>query len=410
MGIRQKKILYGIMICCMIVFGVFGTSDLVQDSDRETKNTEISSDIPHIHYSENAITGEDIATNGMDKPAKTVLDLRLEKLVSAMTLEEKLGQMFFIKNDGRFDADELSHYPAGGIILFAGDFRGETSESLTSKIEQFQAVSTYPLLIGTDEEGGSVVRVSQYSALSSNIFESPRVLYERGGFDAVKEDAKNKSRLLLSYGINVNFAPVCDLSGQPGEFMYLRSFGKDAASTSEYVRTVVSVMKEQKIGSVLKHFPGYGDNGDTHTSIIRDTRTYEQLETNDFLPFNAGMEAGADCILVSHNIVCALDDELPASISPKVHEVIREKLGFDGVIITDDLMMAGVADMYDEGELAVRAIKAGNDMLLSTSYRSQMEAVVQAAKDGELDEEQINESVLRILKWKYKLGLDVFRE
>ena len=408
MGIRKKKILYAIMVVCMIVFGIFGTSGLIGDSGRNTDGSESASGTEEPQTEDIPVTSEDDATTEESLSEKTVLDVRLEQLVDTMTTEEKVGQLFFIKNDGRFKAEELTRYPAGGIILFAGDFRGETAETLTDKLQGFQEASTYPLLIGTDEEGGSVVRVSQYRALADGTFLSPRGLYNQGGFDAIREDTEAKSELLLSYGINVNFAPVCDLSENPGDFMYSRSFSGDAEETAEYVKTVVSVMKDKKIGSVLKHFPGYGENGDTHTNIIKDNRTYEQFVKNDFIPFEAGIDAGADCVLVSHNIICAIDDEKPASLSEKVHAELRETLGFDGVIITDDLMMTGVSGVYDEGEAAVQAVKAGNDMILSTSYRVQMEAVLQAVQDGEIDESRIDASVVRILKWKYKLGLDVF--
>ncbi len=410
MGIRKKKIIYGFLIFVMIIFGIFGTSGLTRDGERRTDGSGQDRNTGDAQSEQTMTATNSDARKEETGLATTVLDIRLEQLVATMTPEEKIGQLFFIKNDGRFGVDELAEYPAGGIILFAGDFRGESAESLTQKLQDFQSASKYPLLIGTDEEGGSVVRVSNYRALCDQTFPSPRALYEQGGMEAVREDTEVKSDMLLSYGINVNFAPVCDLSGNPNDFMYSRSFGGDAEDTAEYVETVVSVMKEKKIGSVLKHFPGYGSNGDTHTNIVEDTRAYEQFVTEDYIPFQAGMDAGADCVLVNHNIIRAMDDEKPASLSEKVHEELRETLGFDGVIITDDLMMAGISGTWNEGEAAVQAVKAGNDMILSTSYRTQMEAVLQAVQEGEIEETRIDESVVRILRWKYKLGLDIFDE
>ncbi|MGN0389462.1 MAG: glycoside hydrolase family 3 N-terminal domain-containing protein, partial [Wujia sp.] len=160
MGIRKKKILYAIMVVCMIVFGIFGTSGLIGDSGRNTDDSDSASGTEEPQSEDIPVTSEDDATTEESQPEKTVLDVRLEQLVDAMTLEEKVGQLFFIKNDGRFGTEELAQYPAGGIILFAGDFRDETADSLTDKLQGFQEASTYPLLIGTDEEGGSVVRVS----------------------------------------------------------------------------------------------------------------------------------------------------------------------------------------------------------------------------------------------------------
>ncbi|MBP3621734.1 MAG: beta-hexosaminidase [Lachnospiraceae bacterium] len=335
----------------------------------------------------------------------TSVDNKISDIIDSMTVEEKVAQLFFIKNDSRFDASVLEEYPVGGIILFSSDFAGETQDSLKEKLDSFQTNSDIPLLLGVDEEGGDVVRVSNYSALASDRFLSPRDLYNQGGYDAVLNDTIHKSELLLSYGINVNFAPVCDVSLEPTDYMYSRSFGVSAEATADYIDIVVGAMEEENMGSVLKHFPGYGSNGDTHTDVIRDTRSYEEFVQNDFLPFKAGIEQGADCVLVSHNIVECMDSEWPASLSSKVIDTLREELGFEGVVITDDLMMGGVSNYVSEEESAVRAIIAGNDMILSTNYQLQYQSVLDAVLDGTISEERIDESVRRILLWKYELGL-----
>lgn len=329
----------------------------------------------------------------------------INAIVEGMTLEEKAGQIFFIKNDGRFREDVLESYPVGGIILFDGDLRGKSAENLKDYLAAFQTSSTYPLLIGVDEEGGTVIRVSRYAALADSPFRSPRAVYAAGGYDAIMQDVEEKSELLLSYGINVNFAPVCDVTDNTGDFMYSRSFSGDADATSEYTRLVVAAMNDAGIGSVLKHFPGYGNNGDTHKNIVRDTRSYEEFEAVDLKPFIAGTEAGAQCILVSHNIVECMDAELPASLSYTVHDILRNEIGFGGVIITDDLMMAGVSNYVSADESAVQAVLAGNDMILSTCYEVQYRAVMDAVADGTITEERLEQSVRRILRWKYQLGI-----
>lgn len=329
----------------------------------------------------------------------------IDDIIENMTLEEKVGQMFFIKNDGRFKADVLDSYPAGGIILFDGDIKGKSAKNLTDSIEAFQNNSPYPLLIGVDEEGGSVVRLSKYSTYADSPFKSPRTIYNSGGMDAVRSDTVTKSRLLLSYGINVNFAPVCDVSGDSSDFIYSRSISGDVEIVSEFATMSVEVMKEEHIGSVLKHFPGYGNNGDTHTAVINDERDLNSFKETDFLPFEAGIAAGADCVLVNHNIVDCMEEGIPASLSYNVHSILRTELGFEGVIITDDLMMDGVSDYEDEAESAVSAVLAGNDMLLSTYYDVQYAAVLDAVKDGTISEERIETSVRRILKWKYNIGI-----
>ncbi|MGN6713163.1 glycoside hydrolase family 3 N-terminal domain-containing protein [Anaerocolumna jejuensis] len=332
-------------------------------------------------------------------------ETRATELVSDMTLAEKVGQMFFVrlrKDSGRKD---VTDYHLGGYILFGDDFKNETSTGIKKLLNSYQEASSIPMLIGVDEEGGTVNRLSKYPAFRSTPFESPMDLYKNGGFEAIQADTKEKAELLLGLGINVNLAPVGDVSTNPGDFIYKRSFGKDAEATSNYVRTVVLEMKQDKIGSVLKHFPGYGSNVDTHTGIATDTRKYDQFVKNDFLPFQAGIEAGADSILVSHNIVTSMDKDHPASLSPDVHDIIRDTLGFEGVIMTDDLSMDAIKDYTSNEKAAVLAIKAGNDLLIASDFDTQIPAVLDALKKGTLNEESIDASVIRILVWKLKLGL-----
>ena len=338
-------------------------------------------------------------------------ELMVYRLVEGMTIEEKVGQLFFIKDDGRFDYNILLDYPVGGIIMFKGDFVGKSKDELKKYISDFQENSDIPLLIGIDEEGGTVVRLSCYSELADYQFQSPKALYYShhevydGIHTCLKEDAEAKSELLKSYGINVNFAPVCDVATDPNDFMYKRAFGDDVDETCEYVEQMVSTMNDCDMGSVLKHFPGYGNNGDTHRAVVRDTRDYQEFVKVDFKPFEAGIESGAWCILVNHIIVEAFDKDMPASLSEEVHNILRERFEFGGVIITDDLMMGGVADMMDKGEAAVCAIKAGNDMILSTDYDVQYNAVLEAVQSGEITEGRLDQSVRRVLRWKIFLGI-----
>ena len=187
--------------------------------------------------------------------------------------------------------------------------------------------------------------------------------------------------------------------------MYDRSLGQDAETTAEYVREIVSLYGEEQMGCVLKHFPGYGNNVDTHTGVAVDERPYETFQKEDFLPFEAGVQAGAGCVLVSHNIVTCRDGEVPASLSPEWHRVLREELGFTGCIITDDLVMDAIQEYCDASSAAVQAVQAGTDLLCCSDYETQYPAVLAAVESGELSEERIEESALRVLRWKEELGL-----
>ena len=210
---------------------------------------------------------------------------------------------------------------------------------------------------------------------------------------------------MRSLDINLNLAPVCDVSQNPEDYIYPRTLGLDAEQTARYVQTVVSEMTAQGMGCVLKHFPGYGGSQDTHTAIARDDRPYEAFAQSDFLPFQAGIEAGAGMVLVSHNIVSCMDNQYPASLSPAVHNILREELGFQGVIVTDDLAMSGAEDFAGAEQAAVLAVLAGNDLLCCTDYQLQIPAVLQAVKDGTISLARIDQSVLRILELKVELGL-----
>lgn len=332
-------------------------------------------------------------------------DQIIEELLSAMTVEEKVGQMFFVRCPDTGAAEAVSEYKLGGYILFGRDFKNKTAEQVRNDISSYQSAAGVPLLIGTDEEGGTVVRASSNPNLFPHSGLSPQDLFAQGGMDAIIQDARQKSVTLLDLGVNVNLAPVADVSTDSNDFIYDRAFGQDAQATAEYVSNVVKTMDAQGIGSVLKHFPGYGNNVDTHTGVAIDERPYETFQTSDYLPFTAGIQAGADAVLVSHNVMTCVDDQLPASLSPAVHKELRETLGFQGVIMTDDLAMDAVAAYAGDQSPAVMAVKAGNDMIVTTDFQTQIPEVIQAVKSGEIDEEQIDQSVTRVLKWKYDLGL-----
>ena len=332
---------------------------------------------------------------------------RIWDLVSSMTLEEKVGQLFFVRCPADSAVEDVSTYHLGGYLLFGRDTKDKTANELIQTIQGYQDAAAIPLLIGVDEEGGTVVRVSSNPHLRSEKFASPQRLYALGGMDRVLTDTREKDILLRALGFNVNLAPVADVSTYPGDFIYDRAFGQDAAATSDYVSAVTGRMRADGMGSVLKHFPGYGDNADTHTGIAVDDRPYEDFVNSDFLPFLAGMAAGGDtaAVLVSHNIVECMDPDLPASLSPAVHRILRQDLGFDGVVMTDDLAMDAVGAYAGDGAVAVMALQAGNDMVVTTDYRSQIPKVLEAVENGSLEEAAIDAACRRVLRWKQALGL-----
>ncbi len=273
---------------------------------------------------------------------------RAEAETSQMTLEEKVGQLFFARVPETDAAADVSAYHLGGYILFGRDTNGKTANEIIQTINSYQEAASIPLLIGVDEEGGTVVRVSSNPNIRSEKFRSPHQLYAGGGMDAVVKDTREKDVLLKALGFNVNLSPVCDVSIDPNDFIYDRAFGQDASQTRDFVATVTEAMAADTMGCVLKHFPGYGNNADTHTGIAVDERPLETFESSDFLPFTAGLQGGGElgAVLVSHNIVKCIDPDLPASLSPAVHQKLRDLMAQVGaennVVMTDDLVMDAV--------------------------------------------------------------------
>lgn len=350
-------------------------------------------------------TANTLAVIEETQPSETLPPDPIEEILEDMTIEERVGQLFLARCQDATAVKDVAEYHLGGFVLFASDFNGQTPDTLREKLQGYQAAAEIPLIIAVDEEGGTVTRISRYPAFREIPFPSPRSAMKNWGMDGVMTVEEEKCRLLSSLNINVNLGPVCDISTDPTAFMYGRSLGQDAFVTSDFVSQTVAIMADYQIGSVLKHFPGYGNNADTHAGIARDGRSLEELETADLLPFAAGIDAGCGAILVSHTIVEAMDDTLPASLSPAVHTYLRENMDFQGVILTDDLVMQAITDTYGAREAAVLAVLAGNDLLCATDYAAQYEAVYAAALEGRIGFDTLNNAVRHVLHWKMDLGL-----
>lgn len=355
-----------------------------------------------------------------EKPASPE-EAALRDLIGDMTLEQKAGQLFFVRVPAENALEDIMTYHLGGYLLFGRDTQDKTANDLIQAIASWQVQAVeydtgIPMLIGVDEEGGSVVRVSSNPKLRSKKFSSPGKLWEEG-LDALIRETREKAILLRNLGFNVNLAPVADVSTDPSDFIYDRTTGKGAEEAADYVSRVMETQSYNNLGSVLKHFPGYGNNRDTHTGVTVDDRPIETFLEQDFLPFQAGIAVEETvwpsgelrrlrpAVLVSHNIVNCMDPDLPASLSPEVHRILREDLGFDGVVMTDDLAMDAVKAYAADGAVAVMSLQAGNDLVVTTDYRTQIPRVIQAVKDGALAEEALDAACFRVLRWKLELGL-----
>ena len=333
-----------------------------------------------------------------DSPAE-----RAAALLAAMTPEEKAGQVVLGRFPESGEIEQAQTYHLGGYTLFAQDFKDVTPEQAAERSARLQQAMPLGMLLAADEEGGSIVRVSKFPQYRAEPFPAPQDVLESGGLSGVAADAAEKAALLKSTGLNMNLAPVCDLPRSADDYIAPRAFGTDEPQVSAAVSAAAASYAENGLICTLKHFPGYGDNADTHTGISIDKRPLEELERLDLKPFAAGMAAGAPVVMVSHNIVECLDDSLPASLSPKAYAKVRE-MGFGGVIMTDDLSMKAV-DGFCEDSAAVTAFLAGADLLCCTDYAQAVQALTAAVNDGRISAQRLDESVTRILLMKLEYGI-----
>ncbi len=328
----------------------------------------------------------------------------VDNQMETMTMDQKLAQMMILTNENDIIASNLTTYQPGGIIFFEVDFKGKTIANVRNRVDTLQSYMQIPLFVGVDEEGGEVSRLKTLAETGLPGFEGARVLSNKG-MDAVLSDTEVKMQYLKELGINMNFAPVADVVENPNSYMYLRSASGDAKVAAEYVKTVLSVMQENQVVGCVKHFPGYGDNVNTHAGIASDNKTILEYRERDFVPFQAGINAGVDMIMVSHITMNAVDGEKPASLSSKVHDLLREDLEYTGVIIADDLNMQAILNTMTIEEATAKAFVAGNDMIFSANFAASMKGARKAVAEGSLTEERVDESVRRILHMKIENGL-----
>lgn len=367
-------------------------------------NIEIGSNIV-ITYNKNKIINysiifldsiDFISDNGIFKDYYEIAYNKLKTL----TLDEKIGQLFLARYNRTNTIDNLEKYKFGGYVFYKKDFEGKSTNEVKKMINDLQINSKIPLLTAVDEEGGKIVRISSNPNLYHAPFKSSSELYSIGSFELIKQDTINKSKLLNNLGLNLNLAPVVDVSTNPNDYMYERSFKQSTNLTKQYAKVVIETSKNTEVSYTLKHFPGYGNNIDTHFNSSVDTRSYEYILNNDLPPFEEGIKAGAEAILVSHNIVTSIDNN-PASLSKKINDLLRNNLNFTGVIITDDLDM-GATKAIDDA--AIKAILAENNLLIVTDYQK-IDSIKKAINEGLISEKLIDRLTLRVLAWKYYKGL-----
>jgi len=348
-----------------------------------------------------------------DEPIDPV-SVKIEDILNSMTLHEKVCQMLIITLDsvtgvtgttiaGDITKEALDRFPVGGVIHFGPNIT--SGDQITLLNSTLQEISTIPLLIAVDEEGGRVARL-RHSIRAHTI--NAMLTYENEGPEKAFENALILSDALKTHGFNTNFAPVADVwSNRANTVIGNRAFSTDFEIAADLVAAAVQGFNTGDIACSLKHFPGHGDTReDSHYSSAYLNKTLSELRDREFLPFVAGIAAGAHMVMTGHLIVPEID-ELPATLSKTLlTDILRDELGFTGVIITDSLAMNAVSRNFTVEYIAVIAINAGVDILLMpASVEDTVNAIIEATQNSEITLERINESVRRIIKLKISIGL-----
>ena len=324
-----------------------------------------------------------------------------EKELEDMSLEEKIGQLFLVRFDNTKIESTLAQTAPSGYVLFAKDIENKTKDSLKQELDSYQTKAKVNLIFAVDEEGGTVTRISRFPAFRSEKFKSVRDYYLEGGIPLLLTIEEEKEVLLKEVGINLNLAPVADVSTNPDDYIYNRTLGEKTEIVSDYIKEIAKYARGNNFAITLKHFPGYGGNVDTHMGISLDQRSQEEIQTESLPPFQAGIEEKAPIIMVSHNKIESYDSTAPTSLSKPLHDLLRG-MGFTGLILTDDLDMAAIQEDLNGENEAVKAFLAGNDLIMTSSYEEDLNALEEAIENDTIKEEDLNERVKKILAFKYQ--------
>ena len=400
-------------------FGVRHISNAMEEKKQQEESQSQEESLAQAEAMEQTASeadgaGEETSETESVESQEEILEELVEACVADMSLEDKVAGLFIITPEqltgvgtaiqaGEGTQEALKKYPVGGLVYFAKNIQSE--EQLKEMLAKTVSYATYPLFLGVDEEGGSVARVADQLKLT-NV--GPMADIGAGGDPGAAYTAgQTIGNYLKDYGFNLDFAPVADVLTNPdNQVIGDRAFGSDAAVVSQMVASAVQGLQDTGVSACIKHFPGHGDtSGDSHEGAVETDRTAEEMQGTEFLPFQAGIEAGTDMVMVGHISAPGLTggDAAPASINENIITgVLRRQLGYDGIVITDAMNMSAISEYYTADEAAIKALKAGADMILMPEdFVTAYEGVIAAVKDGTIDENRINDSLKRVYRVKY---------
>ncbi|MBE6947644.1 MAG: beta-N-acetylhexosaminidase [Ruminococcaceae bacterium] len=349
------------------------------------------------------------------KPSEPAVPDAVQTYLQELTLAQKVGQLFIAEPEqlwkksgavtevtGELKA-ALEQYPVGGMILFAENLI--SPEQLTALTKELQAASQIPLFIATDEEGGRVARLANHKAFNLPKYENAAAVGSSGNPQAAQAMGSTIGAYLKEYGLNLNFAPVADVNtNKKNPIIGTRAFSSDPLIADKMAKAFAQGLREKGVAATFKHFPGHGDTvEDSHIGLATNRKTKEELQNCEWIPFQSASRT--DMVMVGHIALPQVTGNmLPASMSKEiVTGILKQELGFSGLVITDALNMGAITKSYTAGEAAVTALQAGCDILLmSEDLEEAFDAVMDALENGTLSVQWLDDTVYRILRFKYE--------
>ena len=415
--LRNQIAAYMIVLVLIVLAAsgiVLGVGKIMEGRTEGENEVQSSQDaLNQMLASEDAIqTPEPTPPEVEEMTPEQKLDEIVNACIEVMPLEDKVAGLFIVTPEavtgvgtavqaGDGTKQALTQYPVGGLIYFTKNIQSE--EQIIKMLDNTELYTHYPIFLAVDEEGGSVARLAE-AGVGTKV-DSAKTIGESGDANNAYLAASSIGEDLSRIGFNLDFAPVADIANVENSAVEARSYGSDAEAAASYVAAAVQGLSEQGITSCLKHFPGIGSTTqDTHNVLASTSRTAEQFRAEEFTVFQAGIDAGADMVMIGHISAPELTgNNEPCTFSQEVVTgILRNEMGFKGVIITDAMNMKAVSDYYDSAEAAIQALRAGCDMILMPEdFEEAYNGVLQAVQDGTISEERIDDSLRRIYRIKY---------
>lgn len=399
-----------LIILLLLIFSLFAGCGFDRS---KPKNDNIKNDNGQVKQEPKEESAEKPNVEPEPEAEPDTIDPIVEQL-DKLTLEEKIGQMLMFGIDGYEISDNtkklIDKHKVGGFIIMGDNVQSSTQlRKLLNSLKLENSKNSVPLFLSVDEEGGRVSRMPK----EFRNFPTNKAIGKINNKEFSYNVGSTIAEQISAFGFNMDFAPVLDINSNPkNPVIGNRSFGSNAEIVSDLGVETMKGIQSRNVIPVIKHFPGHGDTSvDSHKGLPSVNNDLNRLESLEFIPFSKAIEEGSDVVMIAHILLKKVDGKNPSSMSKTIiTDILRNKLKFEGVVITDDMTMGAIIKNYKIGEAAVKSVKAGSDIVLVChGYNNEMEvfnSLKSAVEDGDISQERIDESVYRILKLKQKYNLE----